>query len=137
MNEEKERYTLVEEDFAYAIVDNEEHKTYQQDCFDFGNICDLLNQQDKRIKELEALTRELNFDFAQTKERLQALQDYYTNSIEMLEEERKNILSKLNSDESFSLQTYRSLQRRLSEKTLKIEVFAQFINDLYMLEVEI
>ena len=51
--EGKERYELVEEDFSYAIVDNEEHKTYQQDCFDFGNICDLLNQQDKRIKELE------------------------------------------------------------------------------------
>ena len=51
--EEKERYELVEEDFAYAIVDNEEHKAYQNDCFDFNNICDLLNQQDKRIKELK------------------------------------------------------------------------------------
>lgn len=58
--EEKERYTLVEEDFAYAIVDNEEHKTYQQDCFDFGNICDLLNQQSKRIKELENMNSRLS-----------------------------------------------------------------------------
>lgn len=49
---EKERYKLLEEDFAYAIVDNEEHKTYQNDCFDFSNICDLLNQQDKEIREL-------------------------------------------------------------------------------------
>lgn len=95
------------------------------------------SQNQKAIEELEALTRELNLDFEQTKERLQALQDYYTNSIEMLEEERKSILSKLNSNESLSLQTCRSLQRRLSEKTLKIEVFAQFINDLYMLEAEV
>lgn len=127
MNEEKERYTAF---VCGCCVDN-------QDNLNIVNCLERLNQQNKQIKELEALTRELNFDFAQTKQRLQALQDYYTNSIEMLEEERKNILSKLNSDESFSLQTYRSLQRRLSEKTLKIEVFAQFINDLYMLEVEI
>ena len=58
--EEKGRYQLVEEDFAYAIVDNEEHKTYQQDCFDFGNICDLLNQQSKRIKELEETNKVLS-----------------------------------------------------------------------------
>lgn len=51
--EGKERYKLVEEDLAYAIVDKETHKTYQQDSFDFDNICDLLNQQDKRIRELE------------------------------------------------------------------------------------
>lgn len=127
MNEEKERYTAF---VCGCCVDN-------QDNLNIVNCLERLNQQNKQIKELDALTRELNLDFKQTKERLQALQDYYTNSIEMLEEERKNILSKLNSDESFSLQTYHSLQRRLSEKTLKIEVFAQFINDLYMLEVEI
>ena len=50
--EEKERYELVEEDFAYAIVDNEKHKTYQNDCFDFSNICDLLNRQDKENQKL-------------------------------------------------------------------------------------
>lgn len=54
--EEKERFELVEEDFAYAIVDNKEHKTYQCDFFDFGNICDLLNHYFKRIKELEEQT---------------------------------------------------------------------------------
>lgn len=51
--EEKERYKLIEEDFGYAIVDIEGHKTYHDDCFLFFNLCDLLNQQDKRIKELE------------------------------------------------------------------------------------
>lgn len=130
----KERYECKynEKLMKHYTFDNENKEELGYKC-----VVRVLNQQNKQIKELEALTRELNFDFAQTKERLQALQDYYTNSIEMLEEERKNILSKLNSDESLSLQTCRSLQRRLSEKTLKIEVFAQFINDLYMLEVEI
>ena len=137
-----EQKKLTEKERYYSVIDcngNFELRDYEcgKTIHSLFELDDLLNRQDKCIKELDALTRELNFDFAQTKERLQALQDYYTNSIEMLEEERKNILSKLNSDESFSLQTYRSLQRRLSEKTLKIEVFAQFINDLYMLEVEI
>lgn len=92
---------------------------------------------DDDIKELEALTRELNLDFEQTKERLQALQDYYTKSIEMLDDERKRILSKVDSDESFSLQTYRSLYRMFNENILKIELFSQFVHDLHMLEVEL
>lgn len=134
MNEENERYySVIDCNGNFELRDYECGKTINS----LFELDDLLNQKDKRIKELEALLRELNLDFEQTKERLQALQDYYTNSIEMLEEERKSILSKLNSNESLSLQTCRSLQRRLSEKTLKIEVFAQFINDLYMLEVEI
>ena len=130
----KERYECKynEKLMKHYTFDNENKEE-----LGYKGVVRVLNQQNKQIKELEALTRELNLDFEQTKERLQALQDYYTNSIEMLEEERKSILSKLNSNESLSLQTCRSLQRRLSEKTLKIEVFAQFINDLYMLEVEI
>ena len=50
---EKERYEFIEEDFACAIVDKEKHQTYQGDFLGFDNICDLLNQQSKRIKELE------------------------------------------------------------------------------------
>lgn len=95
------------------------------------------SQNQKAIEELEALTRELNLDFEQAKERLQALQDYYTKSIEMLDDERKRILSKVDSDESFSLQTYRSLYRMFNENILKIELFSQFVHDLHMLEVEL
>lgn len=83
------------------------------------------------------MTRELNLDFEQAKERLQALQNYYTESIETLDNERKQILSKLDSDEGFSLQTYRSLYRMFNENILKIELFSQFVHDLHMLEVEL
>lgn len=124
---EKERYTW----FACGCcVDN-------QDNLNIVNCIERLNQQDKRIKELEALTRELNLDFEQAKERLQALQNYYTESMEMLDDERKRILSKLDSDEGFSLQTYRSLCRTFNENILKIELFSQFVHDLHMLEVEL
>ena len=80
--EEKERYELVEEDFAYAIVDNEEHKTYQQDCFDFGNICDLLNQQSKRIKELEQENKKVKIN--------NYLADYY-----LVEQENQQLKQQL------------------------------------------
>ena len=69
--------------------------------------------------------------------KIKALIESEQEELKDIEEFKNKTKTKLDSDESFSLQTYRSLQRRLSEKTLKIEVFAQFINDLYMLEVEI
>ena len=68
--EEKERYKLLEEDFAYAIVDNEAHKTYQNDCFDFSNICDLLNQQDKENQQLKQQLAEKEKEIEKLEEQL-------------------------------------------------------------------
>lgn len=137
-----EKKKLTEKERYYSVIDcngNFELRDYEcgKTIHSLFELDDLLNQQDKRIKELEALTRELNLDFEQAKERLQALQNYYTESIETLDNERKQILSKLDSDEGFSLQTYRSLYRMFNENILKIELFSQFVHDLHMLEVEL
>lgn len=50
---EKERYEVIynEDELGYCIIDNEENLS--DDMHSFNIIADLLNQQDKRIKELE------------------------------------------------------------------------------------
>lgn len=50
---EKERYEVIynEDELGYCIIDNEEDLS--DDMHSFNIIADLLNQQDKRIKELE------------------------------------------------------------------------------------
>lgn len=51
--EEKERYEVIfnEDELGYCIIDHEEDLS--DDMHSFNIIVDLLNQQDKRIKELE------------------------------------------------------------------------------------
>lgn len=51
--EEKERYEVIynEDELGYCIIDNEEDLS--DDMHSFNIIADLLNQQDRRIKELE------------------------------------------------------------------------------------
>ncbi len=103
--EEKERYELAEEDYAYAIVDNESHKTYQNDCFDFSNICDLLNQQDKQIKELEEENKRAKIcnyltdyflvekENQQLKQQLKDIEESYNNTMRYLNKTRSELLN--------------------------------------------
>ena len=50
---EKERYMLIynEDELGYSIIDTEEQ--FSDDMHSWDLLCDLLNQQDARIKELE------------------------------------------------------------------------------------
>lgn len=56
----KERYRLIynDDEQGYAIIDTEEDLS--DDIHGWNILCDLLNQQDKRIKELEFMNNRLS-----------------------------------------------------------------------------
>mgnify|MGYP007068182935 FL=1 len=56
---EEERFELLEEELEYAIRDNnsKNKRIYYVNAWDFDDLRMLLNQQDKRIKELEKINR--------------------------------------------------------------------------------
>jgi len=56
---EEERFELLEEELEYAIRDNnsKNKRIYYVNAWDFDDLRILLNQQDKRIKELEKINR--------------------------------------------------------------------------------
>lgn len=57
--EEKERFEQVEEGIGYAIKDNVSQRVYYFSAWDFDDLRDLLNQQDKEIKKLRQEKQQL------------------------------------------------------------------------------
>ena len=85
---EKERYEVIynEDELGYCIIDTEEDLS--DDMHNFNIIADLLNQQDKRMKELESklrvtnsLNASLSLDYNELKKRYDSQEKLLTRKL--------------------------------------------------------
>lgn len=119
--EEKERYEIQEieniidlNDTEFAIIDN-----VKNGVISFDKICDLLNQQDKRIKELEQENRDLEDDHNKLIDQYDKQYNDLCKEIQFHSSARERFVKKV-----------KELKQQLADKDYKIEVLKKALEFL-------